>query len=425
MKPQASCNVLGRLTGLYPRSIDLTLDRPRRLLGSLSHPERHLPPIVHIAGTNGKGSTLAMIRAGLESADRAVHAYISPHLTKFHERIRIAGELISESELYAVLVECEQVNQGKSITLFEITTCAAFLAFTRNPADYLLLEVGLGGRLDATNVIEDPALTVITAVSADHQQYLGETLREIASEKAGILKPGVPCIVTRQVPEAMQAIESIASGKGAPLLVQDRDWSVSSDRGNLVFTCGRHRLDLPRPNLVGAHQIENAGAAIMALMHLGYGKEEAQMAVSRADWPGRMQKLTSGPIVEAAKSSEIWLDGGHNPAAGAALARTLLGMPARTTRLICGMLENKDIRGFLLSLRAVSNRLYGVPIPGQDAALPARSVAQAASEVGFAAEAEETVLDAVRRISSEFPPGGRILVCGSLYLAGQLLSENG
>ena len=423
MTAEDSGDILEALKSLFPKSIDLTLGRPRRLLADLGHPERKLPPVVHFAGTNGKGSTLAMTRAGLEADGKRVHAYISPHLTKFHERIRLAGELIEEGALVDVLRECEAVNRNEPITLFEITTCAALLAFSRTEADALLLEVGLGGRLDATNVVETPTFCVITPVSMDHQQYLGDSLAGIAAEKAGILKPGVPCIVARQEPDALAAIESAARSAGAPLLVQNRDWSIERTRNGLSYKDENGRLELPRPNLVGFHQTDNAGAAVALLRRMGAGRSSIEKAMTTADWPARMQRLRSGPLVEAAGGAELWLDGGHNPAAGAALARTLKEMPAKTTKLICGMLDTKDVRNYLQALRGAADKLYGVAIPGESASLEAAAVAATASEVGFAAEPSISAEDAARTIAAD-RPGSRILVCGSLYLAGRVLRDN-
>ena len=296
--------ILERMMALHPKIIDLTLDRVWRLLAALGHPERALPPVIHIAGTNGKGSTQAMIRAGLEAEGKRVHAYTSPHLARFHERIRLAGELIDEAALSAVLDECYRANGGEPITYFEITTCAALLAFSRVPADYVLLEVGLGGRLDATNVVERPALCVITPVSLDHQQYLGETLREIAGEKAGILKRGVPCVVGPQAEEGMDAIEARAARLGASLIAHGQHWHAFEEHGRLVYQDERGLLDLPLPNLPGPHQIENAGAALAALRHLGAGDAAFEAAVTRAHWPARMQRLRRGPLVEAAPGIE-------------------------------------------------------------------------------------------------------------------------
>ncbi|TKA94496.1 bifunctional folylpolyglutamate synthase/dihydrofolate synthase, partial [Cereibacter changlensis] len=283
--------ILERMMSLHPKVIDLTLDRVHRLLAALGHPERALPPVIHIAGTNGKGSTQAMIRAGLEASGGWVHAYTSPHLARFHERIRLAGELISEPALAALLDECVAANGPEEITFFEITTCAAFLAFARTPADFTLLEVGLGGRLDATNVVEKPRLTIITPVSVDHQQYLGETLPEIAGEKAGILKRGIPCVVGPQSPEGLEVIEARAARLGVPLLAHGQHWQVWTERGRLVFQDETGLLDLPLPNLPGPHQIQNAGAALAALRHLGKDEAACEAAVTRAFWPARMQRL--------------------------------------------------------------------------------------------------------------------------------------
>ena len=418
-----SGSILDRLKSLYPKSIDLTLNRPKRLLAELDHPERRLPPVIHFAGTNGKGSTLAMVRAGMEAASLDIHTYISPHLAKFHERIRLSGDLIGESHLASVLTECERVNDGKPISLFEITTCAAFLAFSRTRADALLLEVGLGGRLDATNVVDQPELTVISPVSLDHQDYLGDTIANIASEKAGILKPGVPCVLSRQHPEALRRIAEIADSLNAPLLLQDRDWFVEE-----AGSCIRHSgpggtMELPRPRLVGPHQVDNAGAAIMVLRHMGFERDVISAAMTNAEWPGRMQLLKSGPLVDAARDSEVWLDGGHNPAAGEAVASTIRSMPEQVTGIICGMLDTKDIKSFLAALRGVADRLYGITIPGEPAALPAANVAETARQLGFRAEASSNVEQAASRIAGE-EPGSRILVCGSLYLAGRILREN-
>jgi len=420
---KASGKILGRLNGLYPRSIDLALNRPRRLLAELGHPEEQLPPVVHIAGTNGKGSTLAMIRAGLEAAGQSVHTYISPHLTRFNERITLAGNLITETALVEVLLECEATNRDKPISLFEITTSAAFLAFSRTPADYLLLEVGLGGRLDATNVVACPALTVITPVAMDHERYLGHDLATIAGEKAGILKPGIPCIVARQEPEALQVITAAARQAGSPLRVQDRDWWVVPDDGALHYRDREIDVMLPEPRLVGLHQVVNAGAAIAALRTLGFDQDALQAAMTRTHWPGRMQKLQRGPLVDAAPDGEVWLDGGHNPAAGEAVAATLHSMPKRVTGIVCGMLDSKDIRGFLATLSGIADRFYGIAIPDEAASLPAAHVAGLAEEVGLRSNESPGPEQAVRQIHAECPDS-RILICGSLYLAGHVLRSN-
>lgn len=409
---------------LHPKVIDLTLDRVHRLLSALDHPERRIPPVIHIAGTNGKGSTLAMIRAGLEAAGQPVHAYTSPHLARFHERIRLAGTLISEPALAALLDECVTANGNDPITFFEITTCAAFLAFARTPADWTLLEVGLGGRLDATNVIAAPRLTVITPVSLDHQQYLGETVAEIAGEKAGILKRRVPCIVGPQTDDGLAVIEARAARLGVPLLVHGQHWHIGEDRGRMIYQDESGLVDLPLPNLPGPHQIQNAGAAIAALRHLGFDAAVCEAAVTQAVWPARMQRLRQGPLVAAAPRAELWLDGGHNPAGGEALAATLAGMPKRPTHLICGMLNTKDIGGYLRPLARHADSLTAVSIPGEKNTLPAEETQAAARAAGLSATTAGSVQDAVDRVAGA-DPQARILICGSLYLAGQVLRENG
>ncbi len=409
---------------LHPKVIDLTLDRVHRLLSALDHPEGRIPPVIHIAGTNGKGSTLAMIRAGLEAAGQAVHAYTSPHLARFHERIRLAGTLISEPALAALLDECVTANGSDPITFFEITTCAAFLAFARTPADWTLLEVGLGGRLDATNVIDTPRLTIITPVSLDHQQYLGDTVAEIAGEKAGILKRRVPCIVGPQTEDGLAAIEARAARLGVPLLVHGQHWHIGEDRGRMIYQDESGLVDLPLPNLPGPHQIQNAGAAIAALRHLGFDAAVCEAAVTQAVWPARMQRLRQGPLVAAAPRAELWLDGGHNPAGGEALAATLARMPKRPTHLICGMLNTKDIGGYLRPLARHADSLTAVSIPGEKNTLPAEETQAAARAAGLSATTASSVQDAVDRIAGA-DPQARILICGSLYLAGQVLRENG
>ena len=416
--------ILARMMALHPKIIDLTLDRVWRLLAALGHPERELPPVIHLAGTNGKGSTQAMIRAGLEAAGETVHAYTSPHLARFHERIRLAGNLISESYLSEVLEECETANGGIPITYFEITTCAALLAFARTRADFTLLEVGLGGRLDATNVVEKPRLTIITPVSLDHQQYLGDTLGEIAGEKAGILKRGVPCIVGPQEEAGLDVIEAKAARLGAPLLVYGQHWHVSQERGRMIYQDENGLLDLPLPNLPGPHQIDNAGAAIAALRHLGKDEAACEAAVTRAFWPARMQRLTHGPLVDAAGAAELWLDGGHNPAGGVAVAATLAAMQKRPTHLIVGMLNTKDIGGYLRPLTTVATSLTAVSIPGEANTLSAEDTQAAAKHAGIDANTAESVLAAIKEITRQ-DPAARILICGSLYLAGGVLRENG
>ncbi|MDJ0629757.1 MAG: folylpolyglutamate synthase/dihydrofolate synthase family protein [Rhodobacter sp.] len=412
------------MMSLHPKIIDLTLDRVWRLLRTLGDPQDKLPPVIHIAGTNAKGSVQAMLRAGLEGAGHLVHAYTSPHLVRFHERIRLAGGLISEPDFARLLDECETANGGAEITFFEITTCAALLAFARIPADHLLLEVGLGGRLDATNVVDRPALTVITPVSYDHQQYLGETLPEIAGEKAGILKRGVPCVVGPQEDTALAVIEAQAARVGAPLLVHGQHWHVWEERGRLVFQDETGLLDLPMPALIGAHQVSNAGIVLAALRAIGAPDTAYEPALTQVHWPARMQRLRTGPLVDAAGAAELWLDGGHNPAAGAALVEVLGGLPHRPLHLICGMLNTKDITGYLRPLAGLAETLHAVDIPGTEAALGPAEVADAALSVGLQSAQSPSPRDAIRRITAA-DPTARILICGSLYLAGLVLRENG
>ncbi|MCB1369361.1 MAG: bifunctional folylpolyglutamate synthase/dihydrofolate synthase [Rhodobacteraceae bacterium] len=419
-----SDRVLERLMSLHPKIIDLTLGRVERLLAALGHPERRLPPVVHVAGTNGKGSTIAMIRAGLEAGGARVHVYTSPHLARFHERIRLAGELVSEERLLALLEHCEEENGGAPITFFEITTAAAMLAMAETPADWVLLEVGLGGRLDATNVIDRPRTCIITPVSLDHQQYLGETLSQIAFEKAGILKPGVPCVVGAQQAEAWDAIVARADAVGAPLVAEGMEWQVWEEHGRLVFQDGAGLIDLPLPGLIGRHQVENAGMALAVLRGLGAGEAGCAAAMTGAVWPARLQRLRHGPLVEAAGAAELWLDGGHNPAAGIALAEALGRLRPRPLHLVCGMLNTKDVAGFLAPLAVCAEDLAGVDIPGEAATLRADQTVAAAAAAGLRARPATSVAAAVREIAAA-DPGARILICGSLYLAGQVLRENG
>ncbi|SEK36128.1 dihydrofolate synthase / folylpolyglutamate synthase [Jannaschia helgolandensis] len=414
--------VLERLMTLHPKVIDLVLDRVHRLLSALDHPERRIPPVIHIAGTNGKGSTQAMIRAGLEAAGDVVHAYTSPHLARFHERIRVAGALIEEDDLARLLAECEAANGGEQITFFEITTCAAFLAFARTSADWTLLEVGLGGRLDATNVIH-PALTVITPISMDHEAFLGDTIEAIAGEKAGILKSGVPCIVGPQDERALEVIEYRAARLNAPLHVQGQHWHVIEEDGHLIFQDEDGLMDLPLPRLIGRHQVDNAGMAIAALRALKR-TAGADAAMTDADWPARMQRLRTGPLVDAAGDADLWLDGGHNPAAGHALAEALTRLPPRPLHLICGMLNTKDATGYMTPLAPLAKHLHAVSIPGEANTLPAADTAAAAKRAGIPASTALSVANAIATIKAT-TPDARILICGSLYLAGNVLRENG
>ncbi|HEX6102563.1 MAG TPA: folylpolyglutamate synthase/dihydrofolate synthase family protein [Alphaproteobacteria bacterium] len=429
MRP-ASDAVLERLSRLHPKIIDLSLSRVERLLAALGHPERRLPPVVHVAGTNGKGSVLAYLRAMFEGAGRRVHVYTSPHLVRFNERIRLEGKLIDEALLTDLLEECERANGGEPITFFEITTAAAFLAFERHPADLLLLETGLGGRLDATNVIERPLATAITPVSMDHMQFLGDTLAAIAGEKAGILKAGVPAAIGPQPPEALKVIEGRAAEIGAPLHCFGADWQVTADAEGFVYRGRSGARRLPAPNLPGRHQIDNAGVALacLELMGPGFTLTDKQIAAGlrSADWPARLQLLTRGPLADMLTSgSELWLDGGHNEAAGAVLGEMAKGWRDRPLHLVFGMLDTKEPRAFLAHLAPSVRSLQAVPIPGEHASLTAAQSAEHARAAGIPAAEADSVEAAVAAILKAEPRPCRILICGSLYLAGTVLAENG
>jgi len=431
--------LIARFLALHPKTIDLSLGRIERLLAALGHPERRLPPTIHVAGTNGKGSTIAFMRAILESAGLAVHVYTSPHLVRFHERIRLGqiggGRYVDEERLVEVLRRCEAVNGGEPITVFEITTAAAFLLFAEAPADVLLLEVGLGGRLDATNVVSSPAAAVVTSIGHDHAEYLGDTLEKIATEKAGIFKRGCPAVIAPQdYGEADAVLRRRAEEIGAhPVMVGGQDFSVHEEGGRIVYQDEDALLDLPRPKLVGRHQVINAGTAIAALRAAGFGTFEAsafETGLSRAEWPGRLQRLTKGRLPSLAPpGSELWLDGGHNPDGGRVLAAAMADLEERNAVplvLIAGMLGTKDADGFLKNFLGLARELIAVPIPAQMAARPAEEVAAIAHRVGLTsstAPSVETALSSLNEYVWERPP--RILICGSLYLAGEVLAANG
>ena len=426
--PRPSDAVLDRLTRLHPKVIDLSLGRIERLLQRLGNPERKLPPVVHVAGTNGKGSVIAYLRAMLEAAGQRVHVYTSPHLTRFHERIRLNGTLIEEPELVDLLEECETANGPSPITFFEITTAAAFLAFTRHPADILLLETGLGGRLDATNVVERPRLSVITPVSIDHVQFLGDTLEAIAAEKAGILKRGVPAVIGPQIAEALAVIESQAAAVCAPLSRAGPDWRFEPNDRGFMFVEGGTRRDFARPALLGGHQVENAAMALAAAGRLeGFGLDDRALdrGLSEAHWPGRLQTLKQGPLPALLPDGwELWLDGGHNAAAGLALARELGRRREQTLHLIFGMMNSKAARDFLKPLAPLAQSLHAVAIPGEPNSLSAEAASDEARAAGFAASPVRDIAEALEQIVARTDRPGRVLICGSLYLAGRVLADN-
>jgi dihydrofolate synthase/folylpolyglutamate synthase len=424
--PRRSDAVLERLTALHPKLIDLALDRIERLLGALGHPEARLPPVVHVAGTNGKGSVVAFMKAICEAAGLTVHAYISPHLVRFAERIGVAGRQIDEPALAAVLEECEAANGGRPITFFEITTAAAFLAFSRTPADVALLETGLGGRFDATNVIARPAATVITPIGLDHMTFLGQTIDRIAFEKAGILKAGAPCVVGPQAGEAERVIRARAAEIGVPVLAWSRDWHARRDGDGMIYEDGEHRLALPRPALPGDHQIANAGTAIAALRALRRREIDARAITAglrRVRWPARLERLTGGRYVEALPAGwQLWLDGGHNPAAAEAIAAFVAGWSDRPLHLVLGMLNTRDPAAFLAPLAPSIARLRTLTIRGERNSWTAAAAAAAARRIGLVAEPADDLAAAIADLARADDRPARILICGSLYLAGTVLA---
>ncbi len=429
--------LVARLSALHPARIDLGLPRMHRLLERLDHPERRLPPVIHVAGTNGKGSTIAYLRAILEAAGLRVHVYTSPSLVRINECYRLGraggGILVGDDELRSALEHCERANAGEPITLFEIETAAAFYLFARHPADAVLLEVGLGGRLDATNVIDKPLASVIAPVSMDHTEFLGGTLMGIAREKAGIIKRDVPVICAEQAPEAIAVIEQHARRLRAPLYTAGQEWHVSVERGRLVYQDDRGLMDLAAPKLFGRHQFDNAGLAIATLRALDAFRIEPsafESGIVNAEWPARMQRLASGALVDLGPPGcEVWLDGGHNAEGGRVVAAALGDLEERVSRplvVIVGMLANKDGSAFLANFAGLTRHIIAVQIPGRDNAMPPDRLADAARALGMRVESAASVEAALRslaRLAYEVPP--RILITGSLYLAGHVLSANG
>jgi len=430
-------SILERLTALHPKRIDLSLGRIERLLAALGHPEKKLPPVIHVAGTNGKGSTVTFLRTIMEAAGLRVHTYTSPHLVRFNERFRLAqdgeGRLVSDAELAAVMEDCERANAGAPITVFEITTAAGMLLFSRNPADVLVLEVGLGGRLDATNVIDAPLASVITRVSIDHIDFLGDSLVGIATEKAGIIKRNVPVIVAAQQRDALAAIEKQAARLSAPLKIAGEDFTATEERGRLVYQDDNGLLDLPPPRLYGRHQYENAGLAIATLRaqdRFRIPQAAFEIGIAKAEWPARMNRLTHGALIDLApKGSEVWLDGGHNPDGGRAVAATFADLEERVSRplvMICGMLTSKDCEGFLRNFTGLARRMVAIPVPGVEKSMSAQDLADCARGIGLSATSRDTIaeaFEAVRKLDLDPPP--RVLITGSLYLAGEVLKQNG
>ena len=417
---------------LHPKGFDLSLGRITALLGRLGNPHLALPPVIHVAGTNGKGSTVAFTRAILEAAGLRVHVDTSPHLVNWHERYRLAGTLVGDEELAATVEEVARANAGQAITVFEILTAVAFVLFARHPADATLIEVGLGGRFDCTNVMDDVSVSVITPVSMDHEAFLGDTLAKIAFEKAGIIRKGTPVIVGLQHDDALDVIERQAAKMRAPITIQGQDFSGSLDQGRMVWQGPDRLIDLPKPRLFGAHQIDNAATAIATCLafaqRAGHAVSDEALAqgLTGADWPARMQRLTGGALFDHAPGgADIWIDGGHNPAAGAALANALMDLTARDPRpvhLICGMLDTKDAAGFLAPLAAVVASASAVTVRSSDAGVPAERLCATMVETGLDARVAHSLQHALGQAKGPQP---RIIIAGSLYLAGEALAANG
>ncbi len=420
---------LARLQALHPKKIDLSLGRMRRLCAALGDPQRDLPPVIHVAGTNGKGSTVAYLRAIAEAAGLRVHVFTSPHLVRFAERIRLAGTLITEEHLASVLEHVETANAGEPITFFEITAAAAFQAFSEVEADLCLLEVGLGGSLDATNVIERPAVSVIAPVDYDHREFLGDSLAGIAGEKAGVIKRGAPVVVGRQSAEAFEVIEARAQVLGARLVALGTDFDGWLENGRMTVQMEDRLLDLPAPALPGLHQVDNAALAAVAALQLREARiDEAAVAagIAGATWPARFQRLSDGPLGRQAKAAgaDLWLDGGHNPHAARALARTIGDLSARDGRpvtLVCGLLANKDADGFFAAFASLNPRIIAVGFEAA-AASPAERLVEAARARGLQVSAAADVSAGVARALAEEGPAPHVVICGSLYLAGEVLA---
>ncbi|MCB1516550.1 MAG: bifunctional folylpolyglutamate synthase/dihydrofolate synthase [Hyphomicrobiaceae bacterium] len=422
--------ILRRILDLHPNKlIDLSLGRIVRLLDDLGRPQDRLPPVIHVAGTNGKGSTIAFMRAILEAADKTVHVYTSPHLVQFRERIRLAGKLVSARRLNKALERCEEVNRGQPITYFELTTAAALLLFSEIRADYLLLEVGLGGRYDATNVIDHPLGSVITPVDLDHQDFLGDNLFKIATEKAGILKAGSKAAIARQHPDAEAAIEDIALGLGIQAQWAGEHFDGYEQAGRFVFQNDEGLMDLPLPALAGPFQIANATLAIGALLHFGTGVSEEQIAagMKRVQWPGRMMPIRSGKLFDLLpEGSELWIDGGHNPSGGKVLADAMLALDRRAPRplvMVWATFRNKDARGYIEPFASLGPRVLTLSMNDERASYPAEELAAICAEKGLPATKTDNLAAALTAAAAYGP--ARFLVCGSLHLIGEFLEANG
>ena len=424
--------ILKRLESLHPKIIDLKLDRVERLLRKLGNPERSLPPVIHVAGTNGKGSTIAMIKAGLQSSGLKTHVYTSPHLVSFNERIEVGSKRISEDALKEVLTECENVNNFQPITFFEITTCAAFLAFSRQAADYTLLEVGLGGEFDATNVIKNPALSIITSISIDHKEYLGNSIREIAAAKAGIIKKNIPAIISKQSPTVKRILEKKCIENSNEVIWAADAFSVSNSRKSITYKHRSRLIEFPFPNLIGKHQISNAMTAISALIHLDIPVKYICDGLKNTYWPARLQKIEKGNlfnlITDYNVKNELWIDGGHNADASVQLKKSMNFINKKNLHVIYGSLKNKDHISFLKNLTVIASSLCVVDIEQQSSSLPKTDAVVVAKEAGWnKIQTAKNIREAIKYICSKndsYDSQVTILICGSLYLAGEALKQN-
>jgi dihydrofolate synthase/folylpolyglutamate synthase len=425
------------LMSLHPKGFDLSLDRISRLLKRLGNPQNHLPPVIHIAGTNGKGSCAAFSQALLEAAGYRVHVHTSPHLVNWHERYRLAADggcrLVEDKVFADAIARVAKANGGETITVFEILTAVTFLLFSEHPADAVIIEVGLGGRFDATNVVTEPAVSVIMPVSLDHEAYLGDRVELIAAEKAGIIKPGCPVVIGAQESEtALQVLIETAERLDCPAFVYGQDFLAFEENGRMVYQDEDGLMDLPPPRLPGRHQFANAAAAIAAVKAAGFeiGHRAAEKAMTNAAWPARMQKLPPGRLTELApKGAEIWLDGGHNPGAGIVVAEALAEREEKNPRplfLISGMINTKDQSGYFRAFKGLVRHVYTVPVSLSEASVPNDELAIRAVEAGLSAEPVSSVANALMLLRDTWDgPPPRILISGSLYLAGAVLAENG
>ncbi len=428
-----------KLMGLHPKGYDLSLDRIRRLLDLLGNPERRLPPVIHVAGTNGKGSATAFCRALLEAQGLSVHVHTSPHLVRWHERYRIGvkggpGQIVDDALFADALRRVADANGGQSITVFEILTAVTFILFSEQPADVAVIEVGLGGRFDATNVVEKPAASIVQPISLDHQAYLGDRVELIAAEKAGIMKRGVPVVIGHQEFEgARDVLIGTAERLGCPLSVFSQDFLAYEEFGRMVYQDEFGLMDLPLPRLPGRHQLGNAATAIRAVKAAGFAVTEviAEKAMLSVEWPGRLQRLTEGHLVDRAPAgAEIWLDGGHNPGAGEVIAEAMAAMEERKSRplhLVVGMINTKDPIGYFRAFIGIAHAVYTVPIEGSDVGLDPVALAQSAADAGLTAVPAGSLEEALNAIAEKTAggPPPRIMIGGSLYLAGNVLAQNG